>query len=68
MTVENADTYTIPNVSRNTTGEYKCSLVDEPSMEASEDVTVKCKSTKHVPFLQEIEITAIFATQQRHCC
>uniref|UniRef100_A0A3Q3X0F0 Ig-like domain-containing protein n=1 Tax=Mola mola TaxID=94237 RepID=A0A3Q3X0F0_MOLML len=41
VTVENADTYTIPNVSRNTTGEYKCSLVDEPSMEASEDVTVK---------------------------
>lgn len=64
VTVENANTFTIPNVSRNTTGEYKCSLVDEPSMEASEEVTVKCKSTNHDPFLQDIEITAIFC----HCC
>ncbi|XP_078102093.1 CD166 antigen homolog A-like isoform X2 [Sander vitreus] len=38
--VENADTYTITNVSRNTTGEYKCSLVDDPTMEASKDITV----------------------------
>lgn len=39
--VENADTYTITNVSRDTTGEYKCSLIDDPTMEASKDVTVK---------------------------
>nr|XP_046245332.1 CD166 antigen homolog isoform X2 [Scatophagus argus] len=39
--VENADTYTITNVSRNTTGEYKCSLIDDPKMEASKDITVK---------------------------
>ncbi|XP_042342541.1 CD166 antigen homolog isoform X2 [Plectropomus leopardus] len=38
--VENADTYTITNVSRDTTGEYKCSLVDNPTMEASQDITV----------------------------
>lgn len=38
--VENADTYTITNVSRDTTGEYKCSLVDDPTMEASKDITV----------------------------
>ncbi|XP_068572397.1 CD166 antigen homolog A-like isoform X2 [Cebidichthys violaceus] len=38
--VENADTYTITNVSRDSTGEYKCSLVDDPTMEASKDITV----------------------------
>ncbi|KAM4565846.1 CD166 antigen homolog A-like isoform 2-T2 [Odontesthes bonariensis] len=38
--VENADTYTIVNVSRNATGEYKCSLTDDPSMEASRNITV----------------------------
>uniref|UniRef100_UPI0037E81F25 CD166 antigen homolog A-like isoform X2 n=1 Tax=Semicossyphus pulcher TaxID=241346 RepID=UPI0037E81F25 len=39
--VENTDSYTIMNVSRDTTGEYKCSLVDDPTMEASQDITVK---------------------------
>ncbi|CAB1417481.1 unnamed protein product [Pleuronectes platessa] len=38
--VEDADTYTITNVSRDTAGEYKCSLVNNPSLEASENVTV----------------------------
>ncbi|CAN9510960.1 unnamed protein product [Ophioblennius macclurei] len=38
--VENGDTYTITNVSRDTTGEYKCSLIDDPSIESSEDITV----------------------------
>ncbi|XP_072248401.1 CD166 antigen homolog A-like isoform X2 [Leuresthes tenuis] len=38
--VENADIYTIVNVSRDTTGEYKCSLTDDPSMEASKNITV----------------------------
>lgn len=42
--VENANTYTITNVTRETSGEYKCSLIDNPTMEASEDVVVKCKS------------------------
>ncbi|XP_068173352.1 CD166 antigen homolog isoform X2 [Antennarius striatus] len=39
--VENADSYTITNVSRDTTGEYKCSLVDDPSMESSKDIIVQ---------------------------
>ncbi|XP_008289743.1 CD166 antigen homolog [Stegastes partitus] len=40
VTVENSNTYTIRNVSRETSGEYKCSLIDDPLMEASKDVTV----------------------------
>ncbi|KAK2847406.1 hypothetical protein Q5P01_010405 [Channa striata] len=40
VTVENTDTYTIQNVSRDSTGEYKCSLVDNPTLEASEFITV----------------------------
>ncbi|XP_026219195.1 CD166 antigen homolog isoform X1 [Anabas testudineus] len=38
--VENGDTYTITNASRDTTGEYKCSLIDNPALEASEHITV----------------------------
>ncbi|XP_030601175.1 CD166 antigen homolog isoform X1 [Archocentrus centrarchus] len=37
---ENTDTYTITNVSRDTTGQYKCSLIDNPSMEAIKNITV----------------------------
>lgn len=44
--MENADTYTITNVSRESSGQYKCSLIDDPTMEASEDITVKCKGTR----------------------
>lgn len=40
VTVENENTYTITNVSRGTSGEYKCSLIDNPTMEASKDITV----------------------------
>ncbi|KAK7905193.1 hypothetical protein WMY93_017800 [Mugilogobius chulae] len=40
VTVENDNTFTITNVSRDTTGEYKCSLIDNPTMEASKDITV----------------------------
>lgn len=40
VTVENTDTYTIANVSRNATGEYKCSLIDDTSMEATRNITV----------------------------
>ncbi|XP_068601858.1 CD166 antigen homolog [Brachionichthys hirsutus] len=39
--VENADFYTITNVSRDTSGEYKCSLIDDPTMESSKDITVQ---------------------------
>lgn len=38
--VENSNTYTVRNVSRETSGEYKCSLIDDPSMEATKDITV----------------------------
>ncbi|XP_017292710.1 CD166 antigen homolog A isoform X2 [Kryptolebias marmoratus] len=38
--VENKDFYTISNISRNSSGVYKCSLIDDPSMEASRNVTV----------------------------
>uniref|UniRef100_A0A665UHQ7 CD166 antigen homolog A-like n=1 Tax=Echeneis naucrates TaxID=173247 RepID=A0A665UHQ7_ECHNA len=38
--VDDSDTYTITNVSRDATGEYKCSLIDNPSLEASVDVKV----------------------------
>lgn len=38
--VENSNTHTIENVSRETSGEYKCSLTDDPSMEATKDITV----------------------------
>ncbi|XP_074536092.1 CD166 antigen homolog A-like isoform X1 [Halichoeres trimaculatus] len=41
MPVENTDSYTITDVSRNNTGEYKCSLIDDPTMEASEEIIVK---------------------------
>lgn len=47
--VENTDSYTITNVSRDSTGEYKCSLVDDPTMEASEDITVKYLDINLIP-------------------
>ncbi|XP_054649976.1 CD166 antigen homolog isoform X2 [Dunckerocampus dactyliophorus] len=40
VTVNNNDTYTLTHVSRDTSGEYKCSLIDNPSMMASKDVIV----------------------------
>lgn len=39
--VENSNTYTITDVSRDASGEYKCSLIDNPRMEASQAVMVK---------------------------
>ncbi|MEQ2213713.1 hypothetical protein XENOCAPTIV_019710, partial [Xenoophorus captivus] len=41
--VKNANTYTITNISRDNSGEYKCSLADNPSMEATMNITVNCK-------------------------
>ncbi|XP_034024984.1 CD166 antigen homolog isoform X2 [Thalassophryne amazonica] len=40
VTVENGDTYTITDVTRDTTGEYKCSLTDDDAMESSRNITV----------------------------
>lgn len=41
--VQDSDIYTLTNVTRDTTGEYKCSLVDNAKMEASANITVNCK-------------------------
>uniref|UniRef100_A0A3B3UIK8 Activated leukocyte cell adhesion molecule b n=1 Tax=Poecilia latipinna TaxID=48699 RepID=A0A3B3UIK8_9TELE len=41
--VENSDNYTIANISRKDSGEYKCSLIDHPSIEAAKNITVQCK-------------------------
>ncbi|KAG9265387.1 hypothetical protein AMEX_G21777 [Astyanax mexicanus] len=38
--VENSDSYTLTNVTRANTGEYKCSLVDNDAMAASVNITV----------------------------
>ncbi|KAL4608718.1 CD166 antigen isoform X2 [Arapaima gigas] len=40
MTVENSDTYTLIGVNRNSTGEYKCSLVNNDKMVDSESIIV----------------------------
>ncbi|XP_077467840.1 CD166 antigen homolog A-like isoform X2 [Stigmatopora argus] len=38
--VKNTDTYTLTAVSRDITGEYRCSLIDNPAMMASKNITV----------------------------
>lgn len=43
MLVENANTYTMDTISRDATGEYKCSLVEDEKMEASQKIVVSCK-------------------------
>uniref|UniRef100_A0A8C7PGY7 Ig-like domain-containing protein n=1 Tax=Oncorhynchus mykiss TaxID=8022 RepID=A0A8C7PGY7_ONCMY len=40
VTVKDSDTFTLTAVTRNSTGDYKCSLVDDDKMEASEKVVV----------------------------
>ncbi|XP_061829120.1 CD166 antigen homolog isoform X2 [Nerophis lumbriciformis] len=40
VTVNNTNIYTLTDVSRDTTGEYKCSLIDNSSMVSSKEVTV----------------------------
>ncbi|KAK7171690.1 hypothetical protein R3I93_004099 [Phoxinus phoxinus] len=40
-TVENSNTYTLTNVTRESTGEYKCSLVDSEDKAASLPITVE---------------------------
>ncbi|KAM4743075.1 CD166 antigen homolog A-like isoform 1-T2 [Anableps anableps] len=44
--VENSDNYTITNILRNNSGEYKCSLIDDPSMEATKNITVNFLDVK----------------------
>ncbi|KAM9348266.1 CD166 antigen homolog A [Symphorus nematophorus] len=40
LLVENSDTYTLPAISREAAGEYKCSLADNEKMEASQTIDV----------------------------
>ncbi|XP_061575507.1 CD166 antigen homolog isoform X2 [Cololabis saira] len=47
--VENADTFSIINVSRDTAGEYKCALMNDPTMEASKNVTVNYLDVNLIP-------------------
>lgn len=43
MLVENSDTYTLTAISREASGEYKCSLADNEKMEASQSIIVSCE-------------------------
>lgn len=43
MLVEKSDTYTLNEVTREATGEYKCSLTDNEKLEASQNITISCK-------------------------
>uniref|UniRef100_A0A6Q2ZKU6 Ig-like domain-containing protein n=1 Tax=Esox lucius TaxID=8010 RepID=A0A6Q2ZKU6_ESOLU len=38
--VKNSDTYTVTDVTRESTGEYKCSLIDNAKMEDSKNITI----------------------------
>lgn len=42
--IRSSNTYTLTDVRRNATGDYKCSLIDQKSMIASTAITVHCKS------------------------
>lgn len=42
--VENSDSYTVTDVTRESTGEYKCSIIDNAKMEDSKNITINCKS------------------------
>lgn len=42
--IRSSNTYTLTDVRRNATGDYKCSLIDKKSMIASTTITVHCKS------------------------
>lgn len=41
--VEDMDTYTLNTISREASGEYKCSLADNEKMEASQTIAVSCE-------------------------
>ncbi|CDQ68794.1 unnamed protein product [Oncorhynchus mykiss] len=38
--VENSDSYTVTDVTRDSTGEYKCSIIDNAKMEDSKNITI----------------------------
>ena len=43
VTVEDEDVYTLSNVTREKTGEYKCSPLDNASLLASHNITIHCE-------------------------
>ncbi|KAM7398664.1 hypothetical protein PAMA_006528 [Pampus argenteus] len=49
MLVENANNYTLTTISREATGEYKCSLADNEKMEASKSIVVNYLDLKLNP-------------------
>ena len=49
--IRSSNTYTLTDVRRNATGDYKCSLIDKRNMAASTTITVHCKSP--LPWLQQ---------------
>lgn len=46
--VEDMDTYTLNAISREESGEYKCSLADNEYMEASQNIAVSCEYLWHM--------------------
>lgn len=46
--VEDMDTYTLNTISREESGEYKCSLADNEKMEASQNIAVSCEYLWHM--------------------
>lgn len=52
VTTDQSDTYTLTNVTRANSGEYKCSLVDNEAKSGSTSFTVMCKSCEY--FLDEM--------------
>ncbi|KAJ3589540.1 hypothetical protein NHX12_010385 [Muraenolepis orangiensis] len=57
--VEDSNTYTLVAVTRDTAGEYKCSLVDNESMEAAQAIDVSCEELPQVitPFLSDLDLS-----------
>uniref|UniRef100_A0A3P8WHH5 Activated leukocyte cell adhesion molecule b n=1 Tax=Cynoglossus semilaevis TaxID=244447 RepID=A0A3P8WHH5_CYNSE len=49
LSVENTNTYTLTNVSRSDAGEYKCSLIDDPTLEASKSIVINYLDVSLVP-------------------
>ena len=47
VNVVDSDSYTMTNITRDATGEYKCSLAEKPSLEASINLTVSCELLRH---------------------
>ncbi|MGH0163449.1 UNVERIFIED_CONTAM: hypothetical protein FKN15_045427 [Acipenser sinensis] len=53
--VENSNNYTIESVSRNLTGDYSCSLLNDENLKDTATITVHCSVTKEVG--QSVNVT-----------